>query len=412
MLPDSHAVSRPSSGSPFRVGRLALLLLAAAVVRIPFLGFETADAHFWVVPWYDNLVTHGYEALGREAPNLDGFRDPLGGYPPTYHYLIYVSTFFEGLLPRLYLVKLISVAFDGLAAIVMFALVRRVTGSDSRGWVGAACVLLAPTVVANGAVWAQCDAIHSSLLLTTVYFSIVGNPLLAAAVFGVAFSFKAQSVLLLPYLLLLILIGRMRWWHLGVVPVVYAVMMLPAVLLGRPVVDVLVVYLKQGQFFSKLSMNSPNFYYFIPDGHYATGLLLGTAATVVASLAFAIVARRSPLTRDPRFLVFAATVSLAMSAFLLPKMHDRYFFPADIASIALALCMPRLWFVPIVFQISSGLSYVPALSDAWNDFHYEYVALMPWAAAINTAFVPWLMGLYWRCVRRGSLPGAPTSVSS
>jgi hypothetical protein len=39
-------------------------------------------------------------------------------------------------------------------------------------------------------------------------------------------------------------------------------------------------------------------------------------------------------------------------------MLDRYFYPADILSFAVAILLPELWFIPILFQISSGVVYL------------------------------------------------------
>ena len=50
-----------------------------------------------------------------------------------------------------------------------------------------------------------------------------------------------------------------------------------------------------------------------------------------------------------------------MVPFLLPGMHERYFFLADVTTVLLACYVPRLWFVPLLVQASSLLSYQPYL---------------------------------------------------
>jgi Gpi18-like mannosyltransferase len=47
--------------------------------------------------------------------------------------------------------------------------------------------------------------------------------------------------------------------------------------------------------------------------------------------------------------------------FVLPKMHERNFYPADVISIIFALYFPRLFFVPIVMNVISFFSYQPTL---------------------------------------------------
>jgi Gpi18-like mannosyltransferase len=43
--------------------------------------------------------------------------------------------------------------------------------------------------------------------------------------------------------------------------------------------------------------------------------------------------------------------------YFLPKMHDRYFFMADVLSIVFAFYFPRYFWIPIVVQLSSLFSY-------------------------------------------------------
>ena len=45
--------------------------------------------------------------------------------------------------------------------------------------------------------------------------------------------------------------------------------------------------------------------------------------------------------------------------YLLPKMHERYFFVADIMTLTLAFVDPRLWVTVPLFQVGSLLSYLP-----------------------------------------------------
>jgi Gpi18-like mannosyltransferase len=44
-----------------------------------------------------------------------------------------------------------------------------------------------------------------------------------------------------------------------------------------------------------------------------------------------------------------------------PLMHERYFFPADVLSVAYAFYVPRRFWVPILVSLCSTLSYLPFL---------------------------------------------------
>jgi Gpi18-like mannosyltransferase len=53
-------------------------------------------------------------------------------------------------------------------------------------------------------------------------------------------------------------------------------------------------------------------------------------------------------------LVFAVAIP-----FLLPEMHERYFYLADVLSILYAFYYPRRFYVPILVQFCSLFSYAP-----------------------------------------------------
>ena len=42
-------------------------------------------------------------------------------------------------------------------------------------------------------------------------------------------------------------------------------------------------------------------------------------------------------------------------------MHERYFYLADVLAVVLAFHRPRLWYVPLLVQAASLLSYGPFL---------------------------------------------------
>jgi hypothetical protein len=84
----------------------------------------------------------------------------------------------------------------------------------------------------------------------------------------------------------------------------------------------------------------------------------------------------------------------------LPKMHERYFYPADLLSLCLGFIEPTLFAVPIIIVGVSFLSYQPFL------FERSYVPLLLLAIVLVglTAFVTFrtVKGLY------RAKPPAPT----
>ena len=116
-------------------------------------------------------------------------------------------------------------------------------------------------------------------------------------------------------------------------------------------------------------MNAPNLYRWLPNHlypiFYPAGLLWATAIIFL----FATSVYKSPARLTPRLMVELALLSVLLMVYFLPKMHDRYFFAADILSIIFAFYFPPYFFIPIVISLVSFFSYFPFL------FGFEIIPL-------------------------------------
>ena len=147
-------------------------------------------------------------------------------------------------------------------------------------------------------------------------------------------------------------------------PAVYVLLCLPVILLGRDWVDVLTIYINQGETFRWLSGNAPNLYIFISNRYYQTGLWIGLVIAFIGTCTWIAVTalRNKTFNRDQ--LALTALVSVSLLPFLLPKMHERYFYPADVFSLVIAFFFPEMWFVPLAYQMLSGLAYTVYMTHA------------------------------------------------
>ena len=152
----------------------------------------------------------------------------------------------------------------------------------------------------------------------------------------------------------------MRVWHLLLLPMIYLLLMVPAAIAGRPWLELVSIHVAHVQRFSDLAIHAPNLWSIVGGLElidYRTGLVIGCAAAGLAGAAIAISALR--LQPGPRTIVLVAALSSALMPYLLPKMHDRYFFVADIMTLTVAFVIPRLWVTVPLFQVGSLLSYLP-----------------------------------------------------
>jgi Gpi18-like mannosyltransferase len=341
---------------------ITALFICGILIRTPLLhegiDYESYDLVTWIIPWYDYIKSRGIlEALGENFSN----------YTPPYTYLLSIMTLVP--VSKVLAIKLISIIMDFVNAFIVYKIVEFQRQSKLISLCAAGIFLCLPTLYINSTIWGQSDAIYTGFLLMSVYFLIKERPFWGVLAFSISFAFKAQAVFFAPFLAILLLKRRVKLWHFLLVPGVYIILCLPVVLLGRSWGDVLTIYLQQGNTLNWLSLNAPNLYAFIPNTGDAFTPNDDNQLAVWIGLAFASICLGLWIfftAKDGRFfdnkkLIQLAFISLALSPFLLPKMHDRYFYPADVFSLVLAFCSAEFWFLPIAYQIVSGLAYTPFL---------------------------------------------------
>jgi len=345
----------------WRYAPLALAAILAAIslgARIAFRGVVTSDLEIFVLRWYAKFQQMGIGVgLGKDFYN----------YSPPYMYLVALSTLTSGFLSAVTAIKLISTAFDIYAAFMMYKIVRLRFPQGYRAHLAAAVLFAAPTVVANTAIWGQADSTYLAFLLTCLYFVLVGRQWPALLFFSISFAFKPQAVFLLPLLVVLALRRMVPWITFVLIPAVYALAAWPAVALGRTWLEIVETYLSRPSAGKALTHNAASAYVFAPQSAISVLAGPGILLAVLAVLAWIVFTWRRTERTDRSAILLLALISVTLTPFVLPNMHDRYFYPADALSIALAFYLPELWFIPILFQLISGLSYSIYLMSASAD---------------------------------------------
>ena len=320
----------------------AVLVAGAAVVLYLFLApWHSLDADHWFVPWLDQMVRRGpWQALGQtmqvETAGAAGFAN----YNPPYLYLLALASLLSPALGSLAIVKLVAISGILLCAACVLALTRQFLPIHQAA-LASASVLLLPTVALNGAGWGQTDAIYAGLLVLAVAGATAGNWVLLMLAFGSALAFKLPAIFLGPFVLHVVISRRVPLWTLLLAPVAYLASLLPALLAGQSLHTLMHVYQDQAETYHWLSMKAPNPWsviQYLALVNYDDGVIIGTACAAACGLGLALLGLRWRLAGND--LLLLATACAVLMPFLLPKMHDRYFFPADVLSYAYAVVAP------------------------------------------------------------------------
>ncbi|MER5429794.1 glycosyltransferase 87 family protein [Streptomyces sp. NPDC002588] len=341
---------------------------AALAARVFLMPEKSQDYFTFLEPWYRHLATHG----GFQALADPGFSD----YNVPYLYLLAALTYLP--LSALTGIKWISVLFDLALAYQTFRIVARLRPAPSRAAFGAAAVVLfLPTVVTNSGWWGQCDAVYAAFLVGGIHHVLRHRPWWACTFFGLALAVKFQAVFLFPFLLVLVLVGRVPWRSLLAVPGAYLVLDVPALALGADPWRLLTVYARQTDTYQMLSLQAPSVYEFVSvpgdtGAVRSAGVLVAGALVALLTGHAAWSLRRGrtgvPELTDTR-IVLLAVCSAIVVPFLLPSMHERYFYVADVLTVTAAFALPRqLWYVPVLVQLASFGSYLKCNSATLNPY--------------------------------------------
>ena len=316
----------------------------ALVIRASLLDFESGDYLTFLAPWTQFFRDNG---------GFAALRYSLGNYNPPYMYFLALFSYFD--ISELHLIKLLSVLFDVLLAWACMKLLGLYTGSRAKLLGVFLAVLFLPTVVINGAYWAQCDSIYAFFGIYALYLGLRGRGCASMVSLAACLAFKLQAVFIIPVFFILLLAKKLRWRQLLVFPTAYIVFMLPALLAGRPFVETMTLYFAQaGTVGDAMNYNAPSltsmFQWSGNTESWSTLLIAAAFALVLASYAVAAVKRRE--LDDTVFLGFALLLAMGIP-YLLPHMHDRYFFISGVLALVLAFRDRRFFPIPLLAELAS-----------------------------------------------------------
>lgn len=346
---------------------LCALCAAAMLARVSFLERSSGDYDIYLADWLQKLAGGSF---------AEGMRQNIGEYNVLYQYILFIITRLS--VPSLYAVKAVSFIGDAFLAGAAAALAQK-DGKKSMAAFGLA--LLLPTIVLNGGMFAQCDSLYAACALWGLALALEGKPARAAASFALSLAFKLQAVFILPIVVVLwggqetAPFGRARLFgHARADGAARAAGQ------GKSIGALLSIYTAQTGLYTGLTYNAPSFFALMNTtgldvyayGNFGMALAFGVCALLVS----AGVKRAGRMTRAG-YLCLALLLPLAI-VFFLPRMHERYFYLADILSVALAAYDKKA--APVC-----ALAVFASFSCYWETlFSLPVCALMMLAALILT----------------------------
>ncbi|MEM6944670.1 MAG: hypothetical protein AAF565_13045, partial [Pseudomonadota bacterium] len=345
--------------------RLVAFGAGIALVYAALLPMIAYDLIFHLDPWLNAIVA---------SEGLAVFATPFTNYTGGYVSVLAFWSLASPWLSDVAIIKAAGLTGTALCALGFWLCLKAAGIAGRERTFGTLFFLALPSVAMNGAALAQADAYYTAFVLMALAAAMAGRYVLAGMAFCVALSFKLQAIFVAPFLAGILLrdLRAVILSALALIPLYLATNGLYLVA-GRPLGEVLTIYGGQSDYYREVWRGAPNPWIFvsalIPEGThdtlYGTLVLIGLALAATAGLALLAATLRARPQAPADMVRWAALSALAMP-YLLPKMHDRYFFMAEVLLLLLALLAPRFRSAAILAQISAIFVYC---------YHYDTLGL-------------------------------------
>ena len=333
----------------------ALLIAVSLAIQVSWFPTPTGDYTYAIKNWFGILQT---------SPGLSAFSQPFSDYAPLYLYLLKLLS----LLPfdSLYSIKALSLLANIAIAALAALIARDLSGRCNRGQIFLVFSLFmcVPTMAINTSLWGQVDALYAAPVIASFYFILRDRPFLASVLFGVAISIKLQSIFFLPVLAGYLFRKRETAAYILVPPMIFFLTVLPTAFEGRFLYWFL-IYARQVGEFTELSLSAPSAFAFVnnlslarpqQDVLFWAGIVLAAACGIgIANL----VQRTSRL--KAATIALLGLLCVLVVPYFLPRMHERYFFLADMFACLYLIFEPRRWYLATTVVFASLVSYMPYL---------------------------------------------------
>lgn len=340
--------------------------------------YEGIDYQECLSAWYYQL---------KEVGNLRALAEFEGNYNLPYATALWLLTYLP--IEPIIGIKMLSISADFLSAAVLTLVVMecRKERKYLHGLITYGLVLCSPITVMNSGYLAQSDGIYAAFAFLSFWLLYKGKPIKGMIAFGCAFAMKLQAAFAAPVLALIYWCRKkFSALHLAWIPVTIQVLCIPAIVAGCGWDIAIRVY-------TRLMGEYPYMYYYYPNvwtyfqdlPYYAFGKVAIGMTLVVLLLYCVLVVQSRRKHQMADYLEYFVWTAMTC-AVLLPCMHERYNYLAEVLIIALAIVRPPMRIPAIILTLSAvqcyaqyffGQSYVhPYLLAACNIGVYCYLTVV------------------------------------
>lgn len=339
------------------------IAVLGVLIRTSFRDYLSADAKTYLIPWYYEIKNGG---------GIKSLSHQVGNYNLIYQFFIALFTYCP--FNPLTIYKMFSCVFDVALAILGGIYTKNIWKNGKwKEYMTFVCIFVSPIVMFNSSLWGQCDSIYTFFCIATIYLLFKERFWMAMMALGIAFSFKLQTIFILPFIIVYYIINeKFKTKHICGTFFSIFVLALPGCVSGRSLLDVLSVY--KGQ----VTEDSVRFFYNYPGfsslflnqrdlgefTKYVKSLSILMTIIILGCIAVWIIYSKIPMSKyNFTYLAFLMTYATVL---FLPAMHERYGYLYEIMAILIAMYDVKTIVGCLAIQLCSVITY------SYYLFGYQY----------------------------------------
>lgn len=346
------------------------ITIVALLIRYFELGFKSNDYKIFLSKWFDQLKNNG---------GIKGIPKYSGDYNAPYITLMALLTYIP--INKLYLIKFLSIIFDFSLAISSSCLVRYLAPKNKKifGLLTYMVILFLPEVLFNGALWGQCDSCYATFVILALLFLLKEKHIHSFIFLGIAFAFKLQFIFVLPIFIVLYLTQesekRISILHFFIIPLVNFILCLPAIIFGKSIKEVLLIYFNQSTSYkNSLVLNFPNIYNLIPGDPKIFNKVGILFTLVICASMLAYIIYKNVKWNNEKILTLTLWFMIIIT-YLLPGMHERYLFVGEILAVICYIVYRKNLNITLCVIINAIITYSTYLFKV-KIIDYSYLSII------------------------------------
>ena len=342
-----------------------IITVLALIVRMLLIEYCSGDYDMFLKPWFEELKSYG---------GLGGLAHDIGNYTPGYMTILALLTYLP--IKSVISIKIVSFIFDFIGAFAALKITRELLSEkkykDKIALLVYGICLFIPTVLLNSAYWAQSDGIYTAFVLLSIYFLIKNSFKKAIIFWSIALSFKFQAIFIFPLFVLMYIADHknIKFRYFLFIPLIVFIFSIPKVIYSHDLLAGFKVYINQaGTYTQYITLNFPNVYSIFLKGYDVNNpnlintpfkelSTIGIIVTFIILVTLAYFVYTKKIKFDKKAIIEFGLLSILLTTFFLPQMHERYLFMGDIIGILYLVMNRKNYYVPLMIEFISLNGYM------------------------------------------------------